>query len=247
MKIRLKHKKITFLIIFLVLPIATIVSVNADDTTEIDFVIYLRAGEQYLVDAMINSVESFGFSVNAIYCTFEEWGVITSAGAFDLAYGGISISYNIDDIFNLAYCLAGLDWLVLKHDDAKLHKFVNQLIFDYYLQAPYTAPEDMPALIADMIDKFHDVEERLWEKQLIIPLAQYSNPDLVFTPALFLNAMNGKVFADENLRFSLASLIDRSLFVDFFASLVPFLVYETYHMYGWSSYHNFDLPNCLPT
>jgi hypothetical protein len=245
-KIKLKHKKITFLIIFLVLPIATMVSVTSDDAMEIDFIIYLRSEyEQYLVDSLIASAESTGFTVNPIYLSWDDWLAADTAGAFDISYGGIQIAYNIDTIINLLYCTIGLEWMVLKHSDAKLSKFVGQL-FNYYMSLQTIADEDLPDLLADMLDKFHDVEERLWEKQLIIPLAQWLNPQFACNSALFINSQEGKVFADEDLRFSLASAIDRSLFVDYWASLLPFPVYEAYHMYLWSSYHNFDLPNCLP-
>jgi hypothetical protein len=247
MKIRLKHKKLTYLIIFLVLPITTIVSVTADDSTEIDFIVYLRSEqEQYLVDSLIASAESIGFSVNTIYLSWDEWVATDSAGAFDISYGGIQIAYNIDSIINLVYCVIGLEWMVLKHSDAILSMNINQLL-NYYLSLQTTAEEDMLDLLNDMLDKFHDVEERLWEKQLIIPLAQWLNPMMACNPSLFINSQEGKVFADEDLRFSLASAINRSLFVDYWASILPFPVYETYHMYLWSSYHNFDLPNCLPT
>jgi hypothetical protein len=246
MKIRLKHKKITFLIIFLVLPIATIVSVNANDTTEIDFLIYLRNDDsQILVDELIVKAESLGLSVNAMYVTWDEWCLLSDIGAYDISYGGIQIAYNIDTIFNLVYSAIGLDWMVLKHDDAKLTELINQLL-NYYFAAQTTPMEDIPALIDDMIDKFQDVEERLWEKQLIFPLAQWLNPMFACNDALYINSKAGHVFADENLRFSYSSIIDRSLFVDYWSTHVPFTVSGTYHMFGWSSYHNFELPNCLP-
>ncbi|NHJ46589.1 MAG: hypothetical protein FK733_02260 [Asgard group archaeon] len=231
----------------MVLPIATIVSVTSDDTTEIDFIIYLRSEhEQYLVDSLFASAESIGLTVNPMYLSWDDWLAADDAGAYDISYGGIQIAYNIDTIINLVYCTIGLEWMVLKHSDAKLSKFVNQL-FNYYISLQTTADEDLPDLLADMLNKFNDVEERLWEKQLIIPLAQWLNPYLACNSALFINSQEGNVFADEDLRFSLASAIDRSLFVDYWSAILPFPVYEVYHMYLWSSFHNFNLPNCVPS
>ena len=245
-KIRLKHKKLTLIVILLCLPIATIISVTSDESEEIDFVIYLRdESTQVLVDELIFKAECLGLSVNPIYLSWEDWTARVSGDDWDISYGGIQIAYPIDDIFNLAMMMTGLEFMVLKHSDAKFSKAV-WANYNRIFEAQVTPPEEMGDLITDMIDTFHDAEERLWEKQLIFPLAQWISPVFTHTDVLVPNCKAGHVFADEALRLTYSSIIDYSLFVDYWAARLPFAVWGTYHMYGWSSCHDSDLPNCLP-
>ncbi|NHJ31618.1 MAG: hypothetical protein FK732_02030 [Asgard group archaeon] len=219
---------------------------TSEETEEIDFIIYLRnETSQVLVDELIFKAESLGLSVNAIYLDWDTWCLYADAGDFDLAYGGIQIAYPIDDIFNLAMMMTGLEFMVLKHDDAK---FSNAVWANYYriFEAQVTPLEEMGDLIADMLDTFHDAEERLWEKQLIFPLAQFISPYYASTDIVVPNCKAGHIFANEDLRLTYSSIIDYSLFVDYWTALLPYTVWGTHHMYGWASCHDSSLPNCLP-
>jgi hypothetical protein len=203
---------------------------------------------QLVADELISKAETLGLSVNAIYLTAEEWLAAAFAGNYDLGYGGAFLGLNIDNIFNLASQFIWFESYVLKHSDVKLTNFVIQLV-NYYYAAQTTPAEDLPDLIDDMVDKLHDIEERLWEKQLIIPLYQslYYYPGYVATASINFNSQEGRIFADDDLRITYSSIIDRSLILDFWTSYMPIPLYETYHLWGWSSYHNFDLPNGVPT
>ena len=230
----------------MVLPIATIVSVTSEETEEIDFVIYLRNdSSQVLVDELIFKAESLGLSVNAIYLSWDDWVLYTDLGDYDLAYGGIQIAYPIDHIYNLVYMMTALEAFILQHDDAK---FSNAVWTNYYryLQRESIPPGEMADFISDMITTFHDAEERLWEKQLIFPLAQWISPYFAHTDFVTPNCKAGRVFADEDLRLTYSSIIDYSLFVDYWTNLLPFTAWGTHHIYGWASCHDSTLPNSLP-
>lgn len=229
------------------MPIATLISVTSDDPEEIDFLIYLRDAEsQVLVDELILKAENLGLSVNAIYLTWEEWQYrATYTDDWDMTYGGTLLTTNQDNIFNLAYWITGLEYYFIKHDDAKFSTAVWSL-WGWLMEAQVTPPEEMGDLISDMIDKFHDAEERLWEKQLIFTFAQWLNPYYACNDVLVPNCKAGRVFANEELRLAYSSIIDHSLFVDYHSARLPFTVYDTYHLYEWSSFHNIELPNYSP-
>ncbi len=145
-----------------------IFSVTADETNEIDFIIYLRNdGSQAVVDELILKAESLGLTVNPIYLDWVAWmDAALYTSDWDLAYGGLSIGYPVDNIFNLAYDMAGLNFFKLRHDDAILNKFALDLWM--MLNTAQNDPAvDIVDLMTDMIDKFHDAEERIWEKQYI--------------------------------------------------------------------------------
>ena len=236
--------------VVLCLPLVSVFSVSADEINELDFYIFLgNPAVQMVVDEIIESAEAVGLSVNPIY--YDDWAyftyLITYTTDWDLWYGG-NLGNNIPDtIFQIAYGNMGLHYFYLKHTDAKYAEASVQLWMwlQQVMADPSIITEDF---INDMVDKFHDAEERLWEKQLVITLAEFLNNydelrNLILTP----NCLPGHPLADEDLRLEFSHAIDRTVAVDYCLGLGLPYSNVLYHLYGCSIYHNTDLPNCLPT
>ena len=145
-----------FLVI--IIPITPIL-VLANETKEIDVIIYYYEGKDALYDEVISKAESLGLTVNPIYLTFAQWYYEThNTDWWDLSYGAILKAYAIDDIATLGYTVMGTNYYLLRHDDTKLDKLAWDLwnMRTELLSNPDVNVED---LSEDMLDKFHDVEE----------------------------------------------------------------------------------------
>ncbi|MHA1367365.1 MAG: hypothetical protein ACTSP5_13265 [Candidatus Heimdallarchaeota archaeon] len=233
-KIKLKHKKLTMFVIFLGLLLLPVFSVSAEEATEtVDFIIYLTNPDvQIIVDEIITSAEDIGLNVNPIYIL--DWNYFTYLLLFttdwDLAYGGFLNNNNPDTLFQIAYGNMGLNFYYLKHNDAKYAKFSLQL-YQWLLLAqegPSVVNDDY---INDMVDKFHDAEERLWEKQLIITLCEFMGGGPLRNNVLMPNSLSGHVFADEDLRLTFSRAIDRTVAVDYHLAMGHTSVNVLYHLY----------------
>ncbi|NHJ87971.1 MAG: hypothetical protein FK734_21080 [Asgard group archaeon] len=247
--IQLKHKKAILIIFLVFLPVATIATINANEPEEIDFIIYAPSPYvQMIMEDMVFQAENLGLIVNTIYYQ-DPYAMIARMymGDYDLAYGPALARPYEYDLFSLVTSLTSIDQTIVFHSDNKFTKMVTELE-QYLLAVETTSEEDMPDLLNDIINKFHDAEERLWEKQLLIPLG-YSYeymPGYTVYICTYVNSQVGRVFADDDLRITFSSLIDRTAFLNYWA-LLPFGVYESYHLFGTTSYHNYELPNCVPT
>ena len=235
---------IFFLLIFV--PI-TPVFVLANETKEIDFIIYYREGSDPFINELISKAESLGLTVNPIYLTWGQWYYETHfTDWWDLTYGGILEAYAIDDIATLGYTVMGTNYYILRHDDIKL----DNLAWDLWNMRSelLTNPDvDIEDLSEDMLDKFHDAEERMWENQYMFTFIQWVSGQAVRSEVAIPNCQAGHAFADENLRLTFSSLIDRTLFLDYYQQFFPSLpVYIHYHMHQWSQYHDTSLPYTLP-
>jgi len=243
--IRLKHKKLTFLLILLVLPIATICSVNANESEEIDFIYFAYNPYIFLLtNELATKAESLGFTVNAIYYE-NPYEMIARmySGDYDIAYGPALVMPYMDTIFQFATSIITVEQQIIFHNDVVFSQIVTDLM-NYLYAVESTPEEDLPILLGDILDKAHDAEERLWENQLIIPLGYTADyvPGMMTSMNVYINSQEGRMFENTELRIKYASIIDRTVFTNYWA-LLPFAVYETNHLYGWTSYHDFDLPN----
>ena len=223
--------------------------VSATEIDEIDFIIYLHSEErQPFIDELIIKAESLGLTVNPIYMEWGDWYYATHySDWWDLSFGGILVALGIDDVSTLAYTIMGMDYYLLRHDDTKLHNLAWDL-WNMRLLLENDPDVDIADLSADMIDKFHDSEERLWEKQYIFTFLQYLDGLAVRSEIAIPNCKAGHAFADENLRLTFSSIIDRTILKDFYHQMYPEITtYDLFHIHQWSSYHNVDLPNYMPT
>ncbi|HUU77409.1 MAG TPA: hypothetical protein VMX55_03635 [candidate division Zixibacteria bacterium] len=229
----------------------TVFSITAEEPTEIDFLIFIYyQEEQVVVDEIIESAESLGLVVNPIY--ISDWNyfqyLIMMTNDWDIYYGGSMNTYtgSADNIFNCAYGNMGYNYYYLRHNDVKYNKFSLKLwgMLQAYVADPSIADA---SFIDDMYDKFHDCEERLWEKQLIMPLAKFVNLEgNLMLKHLTPNCLPGYAFSDEDLRLAFSRAIDRTVVVDYLLGFGFTFVDIFYHAFGYSTCHDTTLPNCLP-
>ena len=229
--------------LFLLAPL----SVSAKEINEIDFIIYLRNEEiQPFIDELIYKAESLGLIVNPIYMEWEDWYYATHhTDWWDLSFGGVLLASATDDISTLSFTVMGLDYVLLRHDDDRLHDLAWDL-WNMRMLLESGADVDIDDLTEDMIEKFYDAEERLWEKQYMFTFLQYLTGQAVYSEIAIPNCKAGHAFADENLRLTFSTIIDRSILWDYYLNFPTISTYELYHIHQWSSFHNADLPNCLP-
>ena len=219
--------------------------VSAFEVKEVDFIIYLHNDErQPLVDEFINKAEYLGLTVNPIYLSWADWYYEThNTDWWDLSWGGILLAQYADDISTLGFTVMGMDYYILRHDDIKLHN----MAWDIWnmREELETIPEtEIDDLSADMVDKFHDVEERIWEEQYLFTFIQYTD-FAVHSEVAVPNCKAGHVFSNSDLRITYSSLLDRSKFIDFYSS-ISLPAYELFHLHQWSIYHDITLPNSMP-
>jgi len=240
---------VIFLLV-LCLPLTTVFSATAFKPKEIDFIIWLeRPEKQVVVDEIILKLESLGITVNAIYMNYDDWTANGNTDDYDLRYGPESWTWDIDNIFQLAWLLSMINPHMLRHTDKKLNAFVDKLVA---MSAEATDNPDVVTedFIEEMIDTFQKAEKRLWVKKYILPFAQWVGIDpwgigldFIYTEVLTLNCFEGNVFSNINLRKRLFHRIDRSVFLDYHATYNPYEYYTVYHLFQMSIYHDTNLPN----
>ena len=247
----MKHKKLTLLVLFLSLPLVSFYSVTADETTTITFLVYSEIPEeQMVIDEIIESAEYVGLTVNTVY--INNWNyflyLIMMTNDWDIYYGGVMNTYagENDNIFNCAYGNMGYNYYYLRHDDVKYNESSWKL-WNWHLAAMADPSIIDDSYVDDMYDKFHDCEERLWEKQLILTLAEFTNTyGLRQQKILVPNCLPGYVFNDEDLRLAFSHAIDRTVVVDYLLGFGLSNVEIVYHAFGYSVCHDTTLPNGLP-
>jgi len=180
---------------------------------------------------------------------YDDWTANGNTDDYDLRYGPESWTWDIDNIFQLAWLLSRINPHMLRHTDKKLNAFVDKLVAMSAEAAvnPDVVTEDF---IEEMINTFQKAEKRLWVKKYILPFAQWVGIDpwgigldFIYTEVLTLNCFEGSVFSNINLRKRLFHRIDRNVFLDYHADYNPYETYAVYHLFQMSIYHDTNLPN----
>ena len=224
------------------MPLTTISSAYACRTKEVDFYIWLEFPEkQIIVDEIIFKLESLGLRVNAIYLGWDDWFAVANTNDFDIMYGGLSYTFGIDDIFGLAFLIGLINAHMLRHNDKKLTKLIDNLgaMSDAAAADPTLVTEDY---MAKMIDIFNKIEKRLWKKQYLPTYVQWFD-GIYYTEVTNLNSLKGHVFHNKYLRKAFSQSIDRSVFLDYHAVYNPLETYAVYHLFQMSIFHDTSLPN----
>ncbi len=192
-----------------------------------------------------------GFNVAAdYYYDLYEWIAAGQAFDYDLSYGGQSYTWDIDNIFQLAWFAFILNDHMFYHDDADLDAISLSLwdMMNAAMVDPTIATEEY---INEMIDIFNQWETILWFKKYLLPFVQWEAPlnygPFVFpaakyTEVIVLKSGDGRVFSNIFYRWILSSIIDRSVFLDYHAAYNPYETYPVYHLFQESIYHS-DLPD----
>ncbi|MHA1954722.1 MAG: hypothetical protein ACW96U_12330, partial [Candidatus Heimdallarchaeaceae archaeon] len=104
--------------------------------------------------------------------------------------------------------------------------------------------------VNEMVDAFNVIEKRLWIKQYESVFVQFETETSdewgvpsMRTDVLNYNCLKGRTFFDTDLRVQLNSIIDRTVFLDYYAQYTSYSVYEAHHLFQFSPFHDAKLPN----
>jgi hypothetical protein len=258
-KIRQKYKKLTvvILLIALFLPLANItsaVSLGQKGKEITALLLVERPEKQVVVDEILDVLDTLGLIVTATYFyDYDEWVAHSHVHGheYDLVYGGYSYTWDIDNIFQLAWFGFILNLHMFNNDDPNFDKIAQKLwdMFNDAMANPEIATEDY---IKKMINIFHKWEKQLWLKKYIMPLVQWEGslepyglpiPVAKLTETIGLKCIKGSVFSNLALRWAFYSLIDRSIFLDYHAVYNPYVTYTVYHLFQLSTHHDTTLLN----
>ncbi|HUT82775.1 MAG TPA: hypothetical protein VMZ29_16385 [Candidatus Bathyarchaeia archaeon] len=129
-------------------------------------------------------------------------------------------------------------------------KIINlQRIYDNYV---VSEGEKRDHFEGKFLDLFHTIEKILYEKQLIFDYCYFPPPEapMIFCDKMsVINSAKGHVFSNNHLRLEIAKVFDRDFVYEIVqAALVLFGLEATqsYHLFGWSQYHDMSLPEDVP-
>ena len=207
--------------------------------------------ENYAIEAA-----EYGIQVNLLYISDNEAWYRFYTGNYDIIdFPRISSYYG--DTF--AHIIGTLEFYLFsgyfRYSFKKVDKLVNDVIkiralYNEYLLA---APEDQDVLFNDILDKFHDIEELLYESQIfevnghcVVDLGFYK---IQYTDFVWFNSLPGKILNNEDVRLTLSYLMDREQIAYIYSQIpypYPFEYITTCHLFGWSQYHDTSLPEVPP-
>lgn len=189
-----------------------------------------RPEKQVVVDEILDALDTLGIDVTpTYYYDYGEWVAHAQVHGheYDLTYGGYSYTWDIDNIFTLAFFGFILNLHMFDHDDPNFDKIAQKLwdMLNAATANPEIATEEY---INKMINIFHKWERHLWLKRYINPFVQWEGPLLSygipvakFTETINLKCVKGSVFSKLPLRWAFYSLIDRLVFLDYHATYNP--------------------------
>ncbi len=140
---------------------------------------------------------------------------------------------------------------LIQHRCTQLERKIIKLqrIYDNYFVA---VGEKKDQLEQKFLDEFHKIEKILYEKQLIFDYCYFPPPEapLIFVDKMsVINSAKGYAFSNNHLRLEIARVFDRDFVCEIVqAALDLFGLQSTqsYHLFGWSQYHDTSLPESVP-
>jgi hypothetical protein len=167
--------------------------VYAYKSKEIDIYLWVEAPEmQGIADHIIFTLESLGLIVNAHYPTYEDWLAIGNTDVADLMWGGLGWTFDIDNIFGLAWLLTMINAHMLRHEDKQFQKLVDKIgtMMDDAGANPDLVTDDY---IEEMIKIFHKIEKRLWKKKYLMLFVQWEGLHPYFGTIKFTEGFHRKL------------------------------------------------------
>lgn len=242
-----RRKLIISLGLTLLLCFPLINNATANTVVEVDWVLSKVYLGTPIVTGFVARAAEHGIAINAIGVENYELDLRLASGDYDLL-SGFYFTFFSDTINELTITLYYYFLLKISNfqfNDAKLNNQIMKLV-DYYYKIMSSSEEDLEDAYDDFLNKFHDIEERLFEHQYLFTeisfLYYYAYP---MVKLMIPNCLG--VLADEELRLTLSSLIDREAIAAFTAIVQPEPVTSniqpTVHLYSWSQYHDTSLPN----
>ena len=239
---------------------------NATDTmVEVDFyAAFLR--EQYpevnalMVEMLENYViaaTDYGIQVNLHFISQEEANIRFFYGLYDIIDFPRVMSIYEDTLESV---ISSLDFYLFsgyfKYNFEKVDKLTAaaEKIFLLYYQYLSAESEDQTDLFNDILDKFHDVEELLYESQIFEVnshfVVDYFVYKVEYIDCFWFNSLPGKILNNEDVRLTLSYLFDREQISYIYTQIpypFPMVSYtQTCHLFGWSQYHDTSLPEIPP-
>ncbi|MHA1355037.1 MAG: hypothetical protein ACTSPK_03905 [Candidatus Heimdallarchaeota archaeon] len=153
------------------------------------------------------------------------------------------ILFTLDDMF--------MEGGLIHHKCTQLTQKITKLqrIYDRYVIAE---GEQIAILEGLFLKDFHKIEWILYENQLVFDYCYFPPPE---APVIFVDKMSvinsapDHVFSNRHIRLGIAKVFDR----DFVCEMVQIALdifglqaTQSYHLFGWSQYHDTILPEGIP-
>ena len=140
---------------------------------------------------------------------------------------------------------------LIQHRCIQLERKIIKLqrIYDNYLVAE---GDQKDFLEEKFLYHFHNIERILYEKQLVFDYCYFPPPEapMIFVDKMsVINSAKGNVFSNNHLRLEIAKVFDRDFVYEIVQVALSFLGLEatqSYHLFGWSQYHDTSLPENVP-
>lgn len=257
-KINFRKTAIVTFVLILCLPVSTISTLGYKEKEyiEVDYIwegffpipIVADMQVQLFEEAFAEALE---YGIKFTLRAEEDINAILASGDYDIVNhyrprmpGDTfeNILYTLEDMF--------LDGLI-QHRCTQLERKIVKLqrIYDDYVVAE---GEEKVQLETKFIDTFHKIEWVLFEKQLIYNYCYFPPPEM---PTIFsdkmsvINSAKGHVFSNNHLRIAMANVFDRDFVFEIVYVALSFFGLEpiqSYHLFGWSQYHDASLPEGVP-
>lgn len=157
-----------------------------------------------------------------------------------------------DNFETLLFTLENMfvDGLILHRCTQLERKIIKlQRIYDDYIIAD---GEKRDQLEEKFLDQFHNIERILYEKQLVFDYCYFPPPEapMIFVDKMsVINSAKGQVFSNNHLRLEIAQVFDRDFVCEIVQAALDLFGLEatqSYHLFGWSQYHDTSLPEDVP-
>ena len=249
---------IVFIILSLCLPIPQITSnaCNGQEYIEVDYIwegffpipIVAEMQVQLFEEAFAEALE---YGIKFTLRAEEDIDAILASGDYDIVNyyrprmpgdNFEMILFTLEDMF--------LDGLI-QHRCSQLERKIIKLqrIYDDYNIAE---GDKQVQLEEKFIAEFQKIERILFEKQLIYDYCYFPPPEapMIFCDKMsVINSAKGHVFSNNHLRIAMANVFDRDFVYEIVQVALSFLgldATQSYHLFGWSQYHDTNLPEGVP-
>lgn len=191
-------------------------------------------GHELIVNQFVHDASLCGIKVNLVFLEHMEIVMRILSKDFEVIMF-ISIAQVLDDpiesLINLLWLHFGLDnfW---NFEDPLLQSKISEMSDYFYIYGD----------LESAINVFHEIEWMIYEREPLNTIGYRFAYGLVYTyHLLFNNAIESPV-NDFAMRRAFSYLLDREFFIEVMQETYPDTSYIASHMFGWSQYHDPNLP-----
>jgi len=153
-----------------------------------------------------------------------------------------ALLFTLNDMF--------VDGLIQHHCVQLVRKILKlQRVYDRYMIAE---GEQKDCLEAMFLDEFHIIEYILYENQLVFNYCYFPPPEapFIFVDKMsVINSAKDHVFSNRHIRLGIAKVFDRDFVYEMVQVALDLFGLEatsSYHLFGWSQFHDTSLPENVP-